>query len=95
MLATVDKKSRFAGEGPGSYLGNPIYFAETLIPAVAGLVMALVGKDFTLLRISLAGIAVAALPYLAAQSIKRSSDHFELAGIVHGLIMALLVFTAF
>ena len=42
-----------------------------------------------------AGIAVAALPYLAAQSIKRSSDHFELAGIVHGLIMALLVFTAF
>ena len=41
------------------------------------------------------GIAVAALPYLAAQSIKRSSDHFELAGIVHGLIMALLVFTAF
>ncbi|MBO4425399.1 MAG: hypothetical protein J5776_00160 [Clostridiales bacterium] len=95
MLATVDKKSRFAGEGPGSYLGNPIYFVETLVPAAAGLVMAFIGKDFTLLRISLAGIAVATLPYLAAQSIKRSSDHFELAGIVHGLIMALLVFTAF
>ena len=94
MLATVDKKSRFAGEGPGSYLGNPVYFIETMIPAAAGLVMAFVGKDFTLLRFSLAGIAICTLPYFAAESIKRSSDYFELAGVVHGIIMALLVYTA-
>lgn len=94
MLVTIDKKSRFAGEGPGSYLGNPIYFAETLLPAVGGLVMAFINKDFSILRYSIAGIAVAALPYLAAQTIKRSSDYAELAGAVHGIIMALLVFTA-
>lgn len=94
MLATVDKKSRFAGEGPGSYLGNPVYFIETLLPAIGGLVMAFVGRDFTLLRFSLAGIAICVLPYFAAQTIKRSSDYFEIAGAVHGILMALLVFTA-
>ena len=95
MLAIIDKKSRFAGEGSGSYLGNPIYFIETLIPAIAGLVMSFIVKDFTLLRFSLAGIAVASLPYFASQPIKRASDYVELTGAVHGIIMALLVFAAF
>ena len=56
--------------------------------------MAFVGRDFTLLRFSLAGIAICVLPYFAAQTIKRSSDYFEIAGAVHGILMALLVFTA-
>ena len=91
---TAHNAAHFVASDLLQALSDKVAIDSLLTVAASVSDMAFVGKDFTLLRISLAGIAVAALPYLAAQSIKRSSDHFELAGIVHGLIMALLVFTA-
>lgn len=94
FLALVDKKSRFNGEGPGSYYGNIIYPAGTLLPSVAGLIAALASSDPSLVQVSVLGIGIAVIPYLASQTIKRSSDFCFLAGLTHGLISAMLVFIA-
>ena len=93
-LAAVDKKSRFSGEGAASYFGNPLYLLDTMLPSAAGIIAALALGEKAFLTVSLTGLAIASLPYLASQTIKRSSDFCLLAGIVHGIISAMLVFLA-
>lgn len=90
-LAAVDKKSRFNGEGPASYFGNPLYPISTMLPAAAGIIAALFTADSRFLYVSLIGFAISAVPYLASQTIKRSSDFCFLAATVHGIISAMLV----
>ncbi|MCI2043805.1 MAG: hypothetical protein LKJ79_00900 [Mageeibacillus sp.] len=94
-LAQIDKKSRCAGEGSGSYFGNPLYFVETLIPAAAGLAVSCVTGDSDLRMTAILGLLIAAVPYLASVTIKRNSDCFEIVGAVHAVIMGLLVYIAF
>lgn len=94
VLARADRKSRFAGEGPASYFGDPIYFIETIIPPAAFLVISIMGANgFGICYASMA-LACALIPFAAAVTIKRVSDFFEAAGFTYGILMGLLVYIA-
>ena len=93
-LARADRKSRFAGEGPASYFGNPVYFIETVIPPAAVLVLSIVRSDSSLICYSSMALACGILPFVSAVTIKRFSDYFEAAGVAYGILMGILVFIA-
>ncbi|MBO4449578.1 MAG: hypothetical protein J5777_03245 [Clostridiales bacterium] len=94
VLARADRKSRYAGEGPAAYFGNPAYFIETLIPAAALLVISIMrGNGMNICYASMA-LACGVLPFVAAVTIKRFSDFFEATGFVYGTLMAILVYIA-
>ena len=91
----LTKKSRCAGEGSGSYFGNPLYFVETLIPA-AGLAVSCVTGDSDLRMTAILGLLIAAVPYLASVTIKRNSDCFRNSrGGACAVIMGLLVYITY
>ena len=93
-LARADRKSRFAGEGPASYFGNPAYFAETVIPPIALLVISIVHANGAEICYSSMALACALIPFAAAVTIKRFSDFFEAAGVTYGILMGILVYIA-
>ncbi|MBE7071053.1 MAG: hypothetical protein E7386_11245 [Ruminococcaceae bacterium] len=94
VLARADRKSRFSGEGPAAYFGNPAYFIETLLPAAALLVLSIMrGNGMNICYASMA-LACGVLPFVAAVTIKRFSDFFEAVGFVYGTLMAILVYIA-
>ena len=92
VLARADRKSRFAGEGPASYFGNPAYFLETMIPPVALLVISIMHANSSDICYASLALACGLIPYCAAVTIKRFSDFFELAGAVYGILMGILVY---
>ena len=93
-LARADRKSRFVGEGPASYFGNPVYFIETIIPAVALLFVSILrGYGSEICYASMA-LACGIIPFAASVTIKRFSDFFEATGVVFGTLMAILVYIA-
>ncbi len=94
VLARADRKSRFAGEGPASYFGNPAYFLETMIPPVALLVVSVMRANSSDICYSSLALACGLIPYCAAVTIKRYSDFFEMSGAVYGILMGILVYIA-
>ena len=93
-LARADRKSRFAGEGPASYFGNPAYFLETLIPPAALLVISIMRVNSANICYASMAVICGMIPYFAAVTIKRFSDFFEFAGVVYGILMGILVYIA-
>lgn len=94
VLAKADRKSRFVGEGPASYFGDPVYFIETMIPPAAFLVISITGANgFGICYASLA-LACGLIPFAAAVTIKRVSDFFEATGVTYGILMGILVYIA-
>ena len=93
-LARADRKSRFAGEGPAAYFGNPVYFFETIIPPLALLVISILRANGTGICYASMALACGIIPFAAAVTIKRFSDFFEAAGVVCGLLMGILVYIA-
>ena len=93
-LARADRKSRFVGEGPASYFGNPVYFIETIIPACALLVISIIRGSGSEICFASMALACGLIPFAAAVTIKRYSDFFEAAGVVYGTTMAILVYIA-
>jgi len=91
-LCYADTKSRFSGQGGCSYYGNPIYFLEMLIPAVATLVFALLFSKDNLVVVATYGLFLVILPFILSLPIKRNSDSFEIAGLVHGITTAILMY---
>lgn len=94
VLSRADRKSRFVGEGPASYFGNPAYFFETLIPALALLAVSVIRSNGSNMCYALSALACGVIPFAAAVTVKRISDFFESAGFVYGTLMAILVYTA-
>ena len=93
-LTRADRKSRFVGEGPASYFGNPVYFIETIIPAGALLVISIIRGSGSEICFASMALACGLIPFAAAVTIKRFSDFFEAAGVVYGTLMAILVYIA-
>lgn len=93
-LARADRKSRFVGEGPASYFGNPAYFIETIIPAGALLVISIMRGFGSEICYASMALACGIIPFAAAVTIKRFSDFFEATGVVFGTLMAVLVYIA-
>ena len=93
-LARADRKSRFAGEGPAAYFGNPAYFFETLIPPAALLVLSIMRVNSANICYASMALVCGLIPYVAAVTIKRFSDFFEAAGVVYGILMGILVYIA-
>ena len=93
-LARADRKSKFIGEGPASYFGNPVYFIETIIPAGALLVISILRGSGSEICFASMALACGMIPYASAVIIKRFSDFFEAAGVVYGTLMAILVYIA-
>ncbi|MBO4681429.1 MAG: hypothetical protein J5623_05955 [Clostridiales bacterium] len=94
VLARADGKSRFAGEGPAEYFGSPMYFIETIIPALALLVISIMRENGTNTCYAAMALACGVIPFVAAVTVKRFSDFFEATGFVYGTLMAILVFIA-
>lgn len=93
-LARSDRKSRFVGEGPASYFGNPIYFIETIIPAGALLVISIMRGSGSEMCYASMALACGIVPFVSAVTIKRFSDFFEATGVVFGMLMGILVYIA-
>ena len=82
LLALIDKKSRFVGEGGASYFGNLRYFLEVLIPPVATLIFAVIFARTKLALVAAYTLLSITVPYFAANEIRKSTDSFEVAGLV-------------
>ena len=94
VLARADRKSRFAGEGPAAYFGNPAYFIETILPSLALLAVSVFRTNIPDLCYTSLALACGVIPYAAAVTVKRFSDFFEAAGVVYGILMGILVYVA-
>ena len=92
LLALIDKKSRFVGEGGASYFGNLRCFLEVLIPPVATLIFAVLFARTRLALVAAYTILSITVPYFAANEIRKSTDGFEVAGLVHGIITAMTAY---
>lgn len=93
-LILADKKSRFSGQGPAAYFASPMYFVEALIPSVVLLIMGVINGSSEIVSASFGGVILGILPFLCVVPIKRISDYYEIAGLIFGLIGAIIVFVA-
>ena len=89
LLGYIDKKSRSAGENGCSYFGNIFYPIQLLIPAGAAVVVSFFG--FGSLNTAVCGLLIVAIPFVCSNVVKRISDNVLFAGLVHGLVFALLL----
>lgn len=92
LIALIDKKSRFVGEGGASYFGNLRYFLEVLIPPVATLIFAVIFARTKLALVAAYTLLSITVPYFAANEIRKSTDAFEVAGLVHGIMTAMTAY---
>ncbi len=91
MLGFVDRKSRFGGLGGGSYFGTPLYPVILAVPAVMAIVMGRITGSSQIVGAGLFSLLQVFVPYIATIPVKRNSDLFEIAGLLHGICAALPV----
>lgn len=91
MLGFIDRKSRFGGLGGGSYFGTPLYPVVLAVPAVMAIIMGRITGSSQIVGAGIFSLLQVFVPYIATIPVKRNSDLFEIAGLLHGICAALPV----
>ena len=91
MLGFVDRKSRFGGLGGGSYFGTVLYPVLLAAPGITAIVMGKITGSSQIVGAGIFSLLQVFVPYIATIPVKRNSDLFEIAGLLHGICAALPV----
>jgi len=91
ILGFVDRKSRFGGLGGGSYFGTVLYPVLLAAPGIMAVIMGKITGSSQITGAGIFSLLQVFVPYLATIPVKRNSDLFEIAGLLHGICAALPV----